>query len=177
MSDIDNRLVAVPGVMELGGRDYLVSPPSDGDIFMLMQYVTKVAKKAYSPVKEAVEMCKGLDISKEAKDTIILEAYRSGNSKEVPAERINEVMMSPIGCRFFAFLLCKKEQSEIKMDHFKEIITEDNWVEVFSQLDTASGMDFIHSGIEASGFFRRGSSGRALDSPVVQNEDKEGSLS
>lgn len=149
----DVSLVAAPGTIELDGTTYLVSSPTDSDIFMLMQYVTKIAKKSYKPVSEAALMLKGLtDISQTARDEIMLTAYKAGNSQEIPAERINEVMMSPVGCRFFAFILLKKNQPELKLEDLTKLITEDNWIEIFSELDEASGLRFIHKGLESSGF-------------------------
>lgn len=134
-----------PGTIELGGKTYLVSKPTDSDIASIGDYVRKQAKKIYNPVKSLLEDLK--DLPKDLQEVALKEAIRLKNDGEPPEQLLVDIMTSPLGARFLAYMLIRKNHPEVTLKDFETLITDDNCMEVYVDLDHASGMDKVKKGL------------------------------
>ena len=149
----NESIISPPGTIDLGGKTYLVSKPMEKDVFAVAMYAKKLAKRKYNPIRETLDALQGLTASEEAKTAVILQAHRVQSSGEVPADAISDELMGPKGCAFYAWILIRKNHPEVTLEQLQALITEDNAVVVFADLDEASGAKMIHRGFEDSGFF------------------------
>lgn len=153
MENSNEAIVSPPGTIELGGKTYLVSKPTEKDIFSVAMYAKKLAKRKYNPIRETLDALAGLQASEEAKTAVILQAHRVQSSGEIPADAISEELMGAKGCAFYAWVLIRKNHPEVTLEQLQDLINEDNSIMVFADLDEVSGAKMIHRGFEDSGFF------------------------
>ena len=147
--------VSAPGTINLSGKTWLVEKPTEKDVFAVFMFAKKEAKRHYNPIRETLDALAGLTASEDAKTAVILQAHRVQVSGEVPEDAISDVLMGPKGCAFYAWILIRKSHPEVTLEQLQTLITEDNSVIVFAELDEASGANMIHRGFEESGFFPR----------------------
>jgi hypothetical protein len=150
---MSEELISPQGTIKLGDTTYLVSKPTEKDIFCIYSYAKKQAKKLYNPIKKVLDTINGLEVSKDIIEKLILQAGRVSQSEEVPDEAITDFLISPAGASFYTFILCRKNHPEIKLEDIEKLITEANSVTIFAELDEASGVKLIHKALEDSDFF------------------------
>jgi hypothetical protein len=152
---MNEELVSAQGTIILGGKTYLVSRPTEKDIFAVFSNAKKQAKKLYNPFKHVLDAIAGLEIPQETKNALLMQAGKVSSSGEIPEESISEYLTSPAGAAFFAFILIRKNHPEITLEEIQKHITEENHVVIFAELDEASGVNLIHKAFEDSSFFQR----------------------
>jgi hypothetical protein len=153
---IDNNnveLISPPGSIVLDNKTYLVSKPTERDIFTIFTNANKMARKLFNPIKETMDSIEGLNITDEQKLAILLQAHKVKSSGEIPLESISEYLMSPHGCQFYAWILIRKNHPEVTLEMLKKFITDENVIYIFAELDEASGVNLIHKSMENNDFF------------------------
>ena len=151
----DEALISAPGTITLGGKTYLVAKPSERDVFAIFHQARKEAKKAYNPFREVNEALDGLEVPIESRTALLLQAHRVKISGEVPGDAATEWLTSPPGAAFYAWVLLRKQHPEVSLEAVRQTITDENCLDVFMELDEASGADMIHQAMEDSDFFRQ----------------------
>ena len=149
----NTELVSPLGSIVLGDKTFLVSKPSERDVFTIFTNAQKMAKKLFNPIKETMDSIDGLNITEETKLAILLQAHRVKSSGEIPIDAISDYLTSPAGCQFYAWILIRKNHPDITLEFLKQHITEDNNIYVYADLDEASGVNLIHKSLENNDFF------------------------
>lgn len=151
MSEVHSEL----GTIVLNGQTWLVSKPTERDVFTVFSYAKKQAKKLYHPLKQVTDALAGLDVPIEAKTALYLQAGRVHSNGEVPEESISEYLTSAAGAAFYFWILARKNHPELKLEEAQQWITEENSIAVFAELDEASGVNMIHKSFEQTDFFQQ----------------------
>ena len=160
MSEVNNAqeseaTISAPGTIKLGNTTYLVAKPSEKDVFAVFFHAKKEAKKLFNPIQEVTDALRGLPVSEQQKTELLLQAHRVKVSGEEPEDASTAYLTSPRGAAFYAWMLIRKEHPGVTLEEIQGLITEDNVVSVFADLDEASGAHLIHKAFEGIDFFRR----------------------
>lgn len=146
-------LVSAPGTIQLGGKLYLCAKPTERDVFSVFFYAKKEAKKLFNPFREVIDSLSDLPVTEDQKKELLLQAGRVKSSGEVPYDAISNYLTSPSGAAFYAYVLLRKEQPEVKLEELRKLITEENVLDIFADLDEASGANLIHKTFSDTPFF------------------------
>lgn len=126
-----------PGVVTLDGVSYFAAPATEKTFFAVRSYVKSQLK---TPLAAVAAVFKDLPPAMRAEAIKEAVAQQPGGS-EVTAEASTEILVSLSGCRFLAWLHMKPplnpDLTRAKLD---ALITEDNYLDVFLQLDEATGV-------------------------------------
>jgi hypothetical protein len=144
LSDQANELAAgAPGVLPLGGTDYLVAPATDKTGILVRNWVKGRLK---TPVQAVAEAVKHLPPAVRAEAMRAAVAQQAGGS-EVTEEAAREILLSLDGCRFLAWTHLKPPTNPgLTREQLDALITEDNYLDVFADLDRATGMGDLAKG-------------------------------
>jgi len=149
-------LVSPPSTISLGGTTYLISAPTEKEVFAVLQYAKKHAARHYNPIRDTMDAIKDLACTEEQRTALIMQAQRVQLSKEIPSDIVSEFVMSPKGCAFYFWVLARKQHPALTLEQSEALINEDNSVLVWADLDEASGVNMIHSTMgESIPFFHR----------------------
>ena len=148
-SQTANDLAAgAPGVLTLGGTDYLVAPATDKTGILVRNYVKSKLKTPIQAIADAVQ---GLPAALRAEVLRAAVAQQAGGS-EVTEEGSREILLSVDGCRFLAWVHLKPPTNpELTRKQLDALVTEDNYLDVFPELDRATGMSQLAKQANAEG--------------------------
>ena len=133
-----NELIAgAPGIVRLGDTEYLAAPATDKTFIAARNYIKSKLK---TPLEAVAAVVQNLPPAIRAEALKAAVAQQSGGA-EITAEAATEVMMSLDGCRFLAWLHMRPPANpELTREKLESLITEDNYLDVFSMLDEATGV-------------------------------------
>ena len=133
----DEMAAGGPGIVTLGGTDYLCAPVDDKKFFAMRAYVKSKLK---TPVQAVAEAVKDLPPALRAEALKAAVAQQAGGS-EVTEEAAHDIILSRDGCRFIAWLHMQPPLNpDLTREKLNELITDDTYLDVFGQLDDATGL-------------------------------------
>lgn len=150
----DEQAAGAPGVVTLGGVDYLCAPVTDAKLVAVRQWTKK--RRAKSPQQMMLETLAELPAEKAKAIAALPPALRADALKaifpEMPPdalteEEAQEAIVSVEGCRFVAWLhLQPPSNPGLKREKLDSLITEDNFLDVYLQLNEATGLAKLAEG-------------------------------
>lgn len=148
-SQTANDLAAgAPGVITLGGVEYLVAPATDKTGILVRNYVKSKLKTPIQAIADAVQ---GLPAALRAEVLKAAVSQQAGGS-EVTEEAARDILLSVDGCRFLAWVHLKPPTNpELTREKLNALITEENYLDVFPELDKATGMSQLAKQAGAAG--------------------------
>lgn len=128
---------AVP--VTLGEKTFLLSPPKlkDGDTVRNF-----IIKKLPSPLAAAAADLANIDPKYHEAVLKAAAAVQSGGAT-ITSEAATKVLTSAEGCRFLFWLCARPNHPDLTTAALAELITDDNAVEVFREVDDATGMSRV----------------------------------
>lgn len=135
-----NELVAGGcGMLELGGRTYVVSAPTDADMATLAKELRRLAlSRARSPLEALAEKFNALPAAmREAAIRAAVDREAVNVRKEPDAEECASQLYTTEGCRFWVWWLCRKHEPALTLKDF-DCVTADSAVEVLLKLRDAT---------------------------------------
>ena len=139
----DDAAAGAPGVVLLGGKEYLCAPASAKTFVAARNYIRSKLK---TPLAAVAEAFKDLPPSLRAEAIKAAVAQQAGGS-EITDEAATDVMVSVAGCRFMAWLHMRPPLNpDLKRETLDSLITEDNYLDVLKQLDDATGVSQLAKG-------------------------------
>ena len=155
--DNSENVVSAPGTVNLGNQTYLVDKFTTASVFAVYEWGTEQAKKTYNPFKEVCDALEGLSVTPEQKAQLLGQAHQVKVAGEVPADQITKCLRSKEGVAFQLWILTRKHHPELTFEACKAAITDDNRLDVYVQLDVASGANIVNKAVIESGFFPQAS--------------------
>ena len=160
--ETNQALASAPGSVTVNGTTYLVEKQTTATVFTLYEWGLETARKQYNPFREVAESLKeletaGLAVSPEDKTALLTQAHRVKVSGEVPGDLITKCLRSREGVAFQLWVLTRKHHPELTCEECKGMVTEDNRLDVYVQLDVASGANIVNKAVTSAGFFLQAS--------------------
>ena len=163
--------MTAPGSIEIGGRTLLVSCPTEKDIFAVLQYARKQVKRSYNPIKEAQEALAGIPgVTAEQQTAILLQAWKVKAAGEIPEDAVNDYITGKDGCAFYGWILTRKSHPEVTAEQWRAWVTDDNSIQVYADLDEASGVNLIKGSMADNPFFHPPLTKNPGSSPTVEEK-------
>lgn len=142
----NEQAAGAPGVVRLGDADYLCAPATDASLVAAYNFVRERLKSR----RQTVANLWATLPPEQAKAIAALpaelrgEAVKSIVAAEVERDREQDaadVILSLDGCRFIAWLHLKPPLNpDLTRERLHTLITEDNYADVFLDLDRATGV-------------------------------------
>lgn len=126
------------GTITIGVHTFIVDPPTDKDLGTLLKFLKSRIK---SPLQRVVDdpgfkQLTGPDRRAAIRAATAATASQSGMDRGGATEALQTVE----GCRFLAWLVCRKNSPDLTIEALAVLITEENYLSVFVDLDEATGM-------------------------------------
>lgn len=137
-----NRLATgAPGSLTLAGRVYLVTQPTRADFVTLRKHLLATWKpQQTSPLAAIAPELAALPL--ELQKVAVAEAVKLKDARKEPtAAEAEELLLSPPGVAFWAWLLVRKLQPEVTLAELQAAITLENVDQVIAELMTANGLE------------------------------------
>ena len=138
-----NELVAGgSGLLQLGDRTFVVSPPTDADMATLAGELRRLAKlKAVSPLAAVMEEFDRLPPA--MREMAVKAAVGQGGKAQ--AEPTSDQMAAQLydaeGIRFWVWWLARKEQPALTLKDLEPLVTPANVLEVLVRLQMATKLE------------------------------------
>jgi hypothetical protein len=144
----DELAAGAPGTVTLGGKLWLISPPSDEVMLTLRQWV---AQRMETPVEAIAKKVRNLP--PELQEAAIREAVRSeAAGSDVTAERINRELATVEGASFWFWLLAREHQPDVDLEKdVRPLVTEANVFGVLIDLHRASSLARVAKNLPSGG--------------------------
>jgi hypothetical protein len=139
-----NEAVAnAPGTIELGGRTYLVSQPTDQTFAALHKFLRE---RQQSPIQAVADDLKYLppEYRRMAIDAAV--ALKAGGGSGVTEEFARQQLMEPHGCAYLLYLLIRPEQPDTTLETIRALVTPDNVMDLYAKLHPAAGLAGLDAG-------------------------------
>jgi hypothetical protein len=155
----NESLVSAPGSISVNGKTFLVDKHTRATAFSVYEWGSERARKLYNPFMEVAQALKelesaGLSVSEGQKSELLMQAHRVKVSGEVPGDDITRVMRSKEGVAFQLWVLTRKQHPEQTYEGCLGLITDDNRLDVYVDLDIASGANVINKAMIDAGFIQ-----------------------
>ncbi len=127
------------GLLVLGDRTFVVSPPTDHDMATLAKELRRLAKlRMKSPLESVQEDFAKLDPAVRA--LAVESAVKIGGKAqaEPTTEFVAAQMYEPEACRFWCWWLARKHDHSLTLKDFEPLVTEANVYEVLLKLRDAT---------------------------------------
>ena len=144
----DDQAAGAPGVVLLGGKEYLASPVTDASLVAVRNWAKAQNRK--TPQQLMLESLAKLPPDQAKAIAALPAALRADAFKtifpalppdQLTAEEAQSVIVSLAGCRFIAWMHLKPPLNPgLAREALDALITEDNYLDVFSQLNDATGL-------------------------------------
>ena len=154
MDDKDTPTTSAPGSVTVKGTTYLVDQFTTGSVFAVYDWAMERARKEYNPFKETMDAIAGLGVPPEQQTALLLQAQRVKQVGEVPEELITRVLRSREGAAFALWVLTRKYHPDVTLEQLTAYIDESNRIDVYVEIDRASGANAINAAMLRAGFFR-----------------------
>lgn len=150
----DDQAAGAPGIVTLEGREYLVSPVTDATLVAVRNWARTQNRK--SPQQLMLEALARLPPDQAKAIAALPPVLRADAFKaifpemapdELTEEEAQGLVVSLAGCRFIAWLHCKPPLNpDLSREKLEALITEDNYLDVFMQLNEATGLSKMARG-------------------------------
>lgn len=152
-AEANQNAAAALGSIELGGRSFLVSQPTQQDTATLGKYLLGMAQ---NPLKAMAAELEGLppELQKMAIDSAIKLKMSRANVPTTEEESkgiLMAMLFTPEGCRFMAWILLRKEHPDVTLEMLKGLIHDGNYFDVLTTLTDQSGMASLGNSARPSG--------------------------
>ena len=156
-AETNAALASAPAPVTIGDRTFLVDPFTTATVFSVYEWGMDAAHKAYSPFREVAESLRdlekeGLAVSADDKSSLLMQAHRVKIAGEVPGDLITKCLRSRDGVAFTLWTLTRAHHPELTLEAATGLITEANRIDVYVQLDKASGANIVNKAVLAAGF-------------------------
>ena len=152
-AETNATLAGAPGTVEVKGKTYLVDKTNTAQIFAFYEWALKVARKTYNPFRDVCDSLQGLPVSEEQKHALLLQAHSVKFSGDVPNSALTDALRSCAGVAFQFWILTRKHHPELTLEAANGMIDENNRIDVYADLDEASGANTINKALISAGFF------------------------
>jgi hypothetical protein len=156
--ETNRALASAPGTVTVGDKTYLVDKFTTATVFSVYEWGTEAAHRAYNPFREVAEALKdletaGLAPAPEDRTALLAQAHRVKVAGEVPGDLITKCLRGREGVAFTLWVLTRNHHPELTYESCKGLITDDNRLDVYVQLDVASGANIVNKAVMSAGFF------------------------
>ena len=114
---------------------------------------------------------KGLDFPDGYCQAALLEASKMKLSGEVPGELITRILRSAEGVAFQLWALTRTHHADLRLVDCRQFVTDDNRIDVYVELDRASGANLVVKAVAGAGFFPPDSSQESTGSSATAAQD------
>lgn len=136
----NQQITAAPGPLTVGGKTFLVGPPTPADLLNLRRWLRREWAKqpaAAGPALASADLA-ALD---PADRRVFLEAYagRLTAKREPTEEEAFDLMTSPAGAAYMVWVSARKHQPALTLEEVRSLVTEENVDQVLADFDEATG--------------------------------------
>lgn len=151
--ETSEQLASPPGTVTVAGTTYLVEKFNTAQVFALYEWGVEQAKKLYNPFKEVCDSLAGLPVTPEQTSQLLMQAHQVKMSGEVPGDLVTKCLRSKEGVAFCLWILTRKHHAELTLEQCNAKITDENRIDVYVQMDQASGANIVNKAVTSAGFF------------------------
>lgn len=131
---------SAPEVIIINGIPLSIRKITERDCFALYNEAKREATKAFNPIREVVDALRGFDCPEEYRRELLQTAARLKCQRAIGDEDLTAWLLSAPGVAFRAWLLCDRS---ISLEVLRGIITEENALDTFMEIDRASGSELV----------------------------------
>jgi hypothetical protein len=137
--ELQDAAAGAGGFVTLGGQDYEVSPPTDADARTIARFLRKQAKSPTQRLRDDPDF--GL-LDPDEQRAALKQAAKRKFDADAPLDPHSamDALLSLEGCRFMAFVVLRRKNRGLTRERVAELVTEENYEEVFDALDGQTGM-------------------------------------
>lgn len=150
-------VLSPPKLVRLGAQEYIVSKATPAQLFEIYDYAVTEARKLYNPFREVCSALDGLPVSEEQKTALLMRAHAVKLAGEVPPEDVSAFLKTPKGLAYYLWVLARGNHPGLQLEGIEEAIDDANRIDLFVQLDEASGANLVMKVMSAAGFFPQAS--------------------
>jgi len=152
--DETNRAIAgSPAAITVSGETLLIDQYTTATVFAVYEWGLEQARAAWNPVGEIMAAMNGFDHAGRLCELAVAEAAKRKLDGEVPGELVTRCLRSKAGVAFQLFVLTRKHHPGLTYARCCELLTEENRIDVYCDLDRASGANLVTKAVADSGFF------------------------
>lgn len=130
------------GLLDLGGRTFVVSPPTDSDFATLAGELRRLAKRRVrSPLAAVAEELAALPAEYRRMALEAASAIAAAGPVEPTQDQVGAMLYEPEGCRFWLWQLARRNHPGLTLEELKGVVTADNVTEVLAGLSSATKVD------------------------------------
>lgn len=148
------NLSNAPGLITIDGVDYMVRQPTNADAAMIRTFAIKESKRLHSPIQVAMEELAKIPPETwallpvmeqaEVRRVVMKEAVALATHGDSSPEALESVGASTNFAAFMFWLLAKDLQPDLTLVKAKELVRENNFLEVGAAMEAAIGLsDFF----------------------------------
>ena len=145
-------LASGPGTVTIGERTILVDKITSATVFSVYEWGSKRARKLYNPFREVTEALNGLPIDASDRTRLLQQAGTVKVSGDLPGDLITECVRSVEGVAFQLFLFSRTHHPELTCEECGRLVTEENRIDVYVQIDEATGANIVNKALLQAGF-------------------------
>ena len=125
--------------LTIGDTRFVVSQPTDDDAVTLANELRRQAQaKVKSPLAAISESLQGLPAAVQEKAIEKAVALTAGGKVQPTQDQIAAQIYEPEGCRFWLWLLARKNKPDLSLEDLKSVITAENAGDVLTRLTIAT---------------------------------------
>lgn len=136
--EFQDALAAGKGTIQLGGKTFIVSPPTDSDARSIAMFLRKRARNPVQALRDDPDFSLLPPDVQQAK--LAEAAARKFDGQALDPVSAMEALMSVEGVRFMALVCLRKNHPDLTLEALAPLITDDNREAVFMELDQQTGM-------------------------------------
>ena len=129
---MSNAFIGGQGSLVLGGKTYLVSPPTLRDVDTMRKRIKKIAQKLYDPLASIKDLPPGL--SSEDRVIILRELAGHHAAGKISEEAFAEAVETVEGVSSIVWTCVRSAMPNVPYDEIRVQINDDNGLEVLEEL-------------------------------------------
>lgn len=153
MPENETALAGAPGTVDIGGTVFLLDKLTTATVFALYEWGSEQARKLYNPYREVCEALDGLAVDPADKTRLLVQAQSVQASGEIPGDLITKCLRSREGVAFYLWVLTRRYHPTLTYAAAVELVTPENRLDLYCQLDAASGANVVNKAVMSAGFF------------------------
>jgi hypothetical protein len=126
------------GSVEIGGRTYIASQPTDPDFATLRAHLRQ---RLDNPLAAIAEDLKHLPAHLQREAVRAAVELKAGGGVEMTPARISDELLKPDGASFLAWLLVRHAHPEVRLEDLREHFTADSTPRIMAALSLACGLE------------------------------------
>ena len=151
--ETSSALASGPGTVTVKDKTYLVEKTTTAQVFAMYEWGFQRARTQYNPFRELVEALAGLPVTPEQMAPLLTQAHQVKAAGEIPGELVTRCLRSTDGVAFQLWITTRKHHPDVTLEQLTAAIDESNRLDVYVQLDVATGANIVNKAMISAGFF------------------------